>query len=775
MLRTIGRYISAAALLPLAALAASQPSCGSQAPASTDPVSVSREKLTEVGVERVIPLRFIYLSPSCTDTESAIEAEVKQANDAWLAAGIQFAISNVQTVNAPTFANPGNASVAWNPSWVADGSSELGQIDPALIGVDPGPGRSTSLENWITFAASKLPSNELPIFVKCSGGTFAEFPWYATSGSPWASDWSHGIQGAPGSLGGLALAHEIGHYLGLVHTWDVAGDPSYYDLVYGANSSNQFVRTLSSAADATNFLATSGNKLLSKQNPVSNIGRACTVNSDCTSTWPSSGCSGGFCSRPCGTSMATSCSMSCYWPGVGTAGDIVSTAANPTLVPPLGTVYDAVPYGVNLMDFTYDNNDCQRAGISPSQVAKVQVYLHGLGGAAAVGANREFLGHYENPQYPGTSGVSWFQEMDFDGDHVFDPVYWKWSDKSCHYVHSTNGAEATISLPQADATKGDIPVPADYDGDGVVDCAVFRPKENTFIWTRSASGGSCCGSYSFASSVGTRWGLAPLYGLNWKFASGTDVSYGLYDPKTATFYGRNSDGSLFQKQYGVQGDRLLLGRWDSDVYTDIAVWRPRAGTFPVKSLFSVTTSSSNYSDSHDFWQLGASGATVLPNVDRDGNGALDLAYWDPPTGNWSYLYNPATRSGSGGTPSPDLTEQWGAPGDQPLPGFDFDQDGKSDPVVFRPATTSGAAAAYYVLKSLDYGYIAVDAGAQGDIPFLTRHRYGTPSDHMPSLWAFRVHTMQWVEIRNENGGYPFYYVLYFGGNPTCHFGDCIPL
>ena len=60
-------------------------------------------------------------------------------------------------------------------------------------------------------------------------------------------------------------------------------------------------------------------------------------------------------------------------------------------------------------------------------------------------------------------------------------------------VHSSNGAVATYQW----ALLNDLPVPGDYDGDGLTDRAVFRPSTATWYIVFSSSN----------SPVTIQWGL----------------------------------------------------------------------------------------------------------------------------------------------------------------------------------------------------------------------------------------------------------------------------
>jgi hypothetical protein len=72
---------------------------------------------------------------------------------------------------------------------------------------------------------------------------------------------------------------------------------------------------------------------------------------------------------------------------------------------------------------------------------------------------------------------------DYDGDGKTDVAIWRPSTGEWHRIQSSTGVDAMTW-----GIAGDIPIPADYDGDGKSDAAVFRPS-NGFWYIVGTTGG----------------------------------------------------------------------------------------------------------------------------------------------------------------------------------------------------------------------------------------------------------------------------------------------
>ena len=208
-------------------------------------------------------------------------------------------------------------------------------------------------------------------------------------------------------------------------------------------------------------------------------------------------------------------------------------------------------------------------------------------------------------------------------------------------------------------------------------------------------------------------GNGPAYHSNDYFGDGTG-ELAVWRPSTATWYVKSmSSATNVAQQWGLPGDKPVLGDFDGDGVADFTVWRPSNGTWYMLPSSNVGTSITR--------QLGLSGDIPVP-ADYDGDGKTDMAVFRPSTRTW-YVLDSSTQAVA--------TQQFGLAGDIPVPA-DFDGDGKTDIAVWRPAT-----ATWYFLGSFDGLVHSQQLGLPTDIPVLfTNFYFGYLSVWRPSTGQF---------------------------------------
>jgi hypothetical protein len=243
---------------------------------------------------------------------------------------------------------------------------------------------------------------------------------------------------------------------------------------------------------------------------------------------------------------------------------------------------------------------------------------------------------------------------DFDGDGKYDFAIWRPGPQGRFYF--IRSMTQTMQIEDFGQT-GDEPVVEDYSGDGADDLAVYRPGATpgaqSYWYYRPIS----APSGHFITVPWGQHGDRPSPGHYTQFNNPgylgpADFVVQRPDGPNGKFYIRRWWGGVEPPlTFGLAGDKLVPGNWDSDGVTDLAVVRPGPdGIFvwEFRSSFTQTIV-------RNFW--GESATDVLAPADYDGDGRMDLCIWRP--GSPGTFWRKRTDNGQGSTVN------WGQTGDLP--------------------------------------------------------------------------------------------------------------
>ncbi|MCD9186999.1 MAG: VCBS repeat-containing protein [Pyrinomonadaceae bacterium] len=208
-----------------------------------------------------------------------------------------------------------------------------------------------------------------------------------------------------------------------------------------------------------------------------------------------------------------------------------------------------------------------------------------------------------------------------------DLAIWRPSTGYWWVMGSANSQQVGVAW----GVSSDKTVPGDYDGDGKTDFSVYRADNPATPENECASG---CNWYIQNSSNGAL--TAYNFGLNTDELAPADYDGdGRTDPavyRNGTWYIlKSSDAAMLTVAFGAAGDKPVAADYDGDGKADPAVWRD--GTSPNSANFYILRSSSNQFQSQQF---GTTGDVPVP-ADYDGDGKADFALRRGAS--WVFIYS----------------------------------------------------------------------------------------------------------------------------------------
>src|SRR5262245_54267487 len=173
---------------------------------------------------------------------------------------------------------------------------------------------------------------------------------------------------------------------------------------------------------------------------------------------------------------------------------------------------------------------------------------------------------------------------DIDGDGIVDLIVWRPTDGTWYWLTSGTGYNYAnaVSKQWGAQSLGDVPMVGDMDGDGKADLVIWRASTGTFYWLTSST------NYNYQNAMGIQFGdkasgdipmLADFDGDGKMDIAVWRASTGVWFWLTSSTGYSYSTAHALQWGASSQGDVPFTGDIDGDGRTELIVWRPGIGTW----------------------------------------------------------------------------------------------------------------------------------------------------------------------------------------------------
>ena len=263
-------------------------------------------------------------------------------------------------------------------------------------------------------------------------------------------------------------------------------------------------------------------------------------------------------------------------------------------------------------------------------------------------------------------------------------------------VFRTAAGAATQWFVQDDAAvtgrpfgaPGDIPLSADFSGDGRTSLAVYRPGSGQWFVQRAATG--------YASQELTPFGVPGDVPVPADFTGTGRSSQAVFRPGTGEWF-VNGLGNFPAVTPPRAGDVPVPGNYDNTGAAERAVFRPSTGEWRIQGPGTAGTYTIRFGFANNTQAVPVPGAYDASPADQ----RTQEAFWQPSTGTY-YIRTP-----DGNT----RTVQF-AKGDIPAPG-DYEGTGQTEAAVYRPSTGQ-----WLVASTTGVQHQLTRFGGTGDVPTL---------------------------------------------------------